>query len=192
MRYRLALFVVCCCGLIPGGNSAGQESPSRSFNGYDGASLDPRANSPYLANIYGSAIEVLPRQDTCSRTFYIAGIITMAENGQSGTFDGHMSRCTNPELFKCEHLINYEVSAQGDVKRTATGYSLQLRYTHEHWNVDSCKKEREERRTEQLELYELPPAPPPPTTGDNIRTIYNRGVRTFWRGVWTMGGQVPH
>jgi len=191
MQRSFALIVLAGC-LLPGGEAAAQGTPSRTFDGYDGPPSGPQANSPFLANIYGSGIEVVPRADTCGRPFYIQGVLTMAQNGRTGTIDGVMTRCTNPELFDCGHLINYEVSIQGDVTQTATGYSLQLRYTMEIWNKDTCKLDREERRTEQLELFELPqPAPTPPPT-QRVNNTFNRGVRTFWDSFWTLGGLVQH
>jgi len=160
---------------VPPGN------PTHSYNGYDGPPSSPRANSDFLANRYGNRIVVVARggDGSCFRSFYVDGTITMGA-GLTGTFVGKMSRCTNPELFDCDHLISYEIPCSGTVTATLQpkGYSIQLDYMMEIWNLGNCKWVRDEPRTDQLELHELAQPQPLPSPRQRVSRHYDRVVQT--------------
>lgn len=191
MRHIIALAAlawssVWLCPAAPAQGNAGT-----TYYGWNGPASGSETGETFSANIYGDAIEVVPAGDECSRPFYIQGVMTMKPDG-TGTIDGTMTRCTNPELFDCGHLINYEVSFHGNVTRSGNRYFLELNYTMEIWNKDTCKKEKEERQTESLQLLYMPPTPPEPTTAEVVRETYDLARQWAYDQFWTIGGLFPH
>lgn len=192
MKPAFATIALLGCGLVCDSPAAAQSALSGTYYGWDGP---PGAGGEnYLANIDGGAIEILPRGDQCGRPFYIQGVMTALNPQGRGSLDGVMLRCTNPELFACDHLIHYEISVRGQVQLDASTRRLYLNlsYTMEIWNKDTCKKEREEQRTEMLQLLYQPPTPPPPTTTQAIDGIFDDVKQIVIDGILYLGGGPPH
>jgi hypothetical protein len=184
-------FAVVCVTVLLTTPAAAQSALSGTYFGWDGP---PGAGGQtYIANINGSAIQILPRGDECARQFYIQGVISVLNPQGKGTLSGLMQRCTNPELFDCGHLVHYEIPVRGDVQLDATTRRVQLnlRYTMEIWNKDTCMKDREEQRTEFLLLLYQPPPPPAPTTTQTIGDIFDDVVEIAIDSFWTLGGLSP-
>jgi hypothetical protein len=172
--------------------AAGQDVPTATYFGWDGP---PGASGgTYIANVYGDAIEIVPRADRCGRPFYIQGVMSIRPNLNTGTIGGTMYRCTTTELVtNCGHPANYEISFQGSVRRDESHRRLflDLNYTMEIWNKDTCMKERDEQRTESILLLYQPPTPPPPTTTQTIDDAFDDFKQKVFDWFWTLDGRSP-
>ena len=180
MKQIIAVF---CLAVLPAAQAPAQSALSGTYLGWDGPPNN--GGHTHLANIYGGAIEInAPRGDTCSRQFYIQGVMSSLSAQGTATLSGHMLRCTNTELLPppCSHPENYLTAVDGravldPATRTLT---LTLSYKMEIWNKDTCQKEREEPRSEVLQLvYQAPPppTPSPPTVRQRLGDHYRRGVQ---------------
>jgi hypothetical protein len=182
MRTAVALY---CLAVLPAAQVSAQSALSGTYLGWDGPPNNGGAT--HLVNIYGEAIEInAPRGDTCGRLFYFQGVISLLSAQGTATLSGHMVRCTNPELLPppCSHPNNYQTAVEGTARldpatRTLT---LNLTYRMEFYNKDNCEKDdREEPRSEVLQLvYQAPPppTPSPPTVRQRLGDHFRRGVQS--------------
>lgn len=105
-------FVAACLGVGPA-IWAQSQSETTYYRGTNDAPAVPGAahveGESFVAGIQGNQVTVAAHPDSCGRTFYIKGTVSLPANFETGKISGTMSRCTNTVLLgpPCNQLKNY-------------------------------------------------------------------------------------